>query len=163
MARGRQQREGCKHSTAAQCLPLCASGRGCIALLCKGMLGLAVLLGCLAARESLRESQLQAPALGDLTSLSAYMVVTRQCRLAFAAQHLCVQVVGSSSGIWWQLGAASRDVSVNRMQAAEFWELGLEPLAVSAISGSGTGEMMERLAQVCGAHASNTFRMTTCC
>ncbi len=30
-------------------------------------------------------------------------------------------------------------------QVAEFWGLGLEPLAVSAISGSGTGELMERL------------------
>lgn len=32
------------------------------------------------------------------------------------------------------------------LQAAEFWGTGLEPFAVSAISGSGTGELMERLA-----------------
>ncbi|EFN51402.1 hypothetical protein CHLNCDRAFT_37436 [Chlorella variabilis] len=32
------------------------------------------------------------------------------------------------------------------LQAAEFWGSGLEPIAVSAISGSGTGELMERLA-----------------
>ncbi|PSC70640.1 GTPase Der [Micractinium conductrix] len=31
------------------------------------------------------------------------------------------------------------------LQAAEFWSTGLEPFAVSAISGSGTGELMERL------------------
>jgi hypothetical protein len=30
-------------------------------------------------------------------------------------------------------------------QAAEFWELGLQPHAVSAISGTGTGEMMDAL------------------
>ena len=28
---------------------------------------------------------------------------------------------------------------------SEFWELGLEPIAVSAISGTGTGELMEQL------------------
>lgn len=31
------------------------------------------------------------------------------------------------------------------LQAAEFWGTGLEPVPVSAISGSGTGELMERL------------------
>ncbi|KAK9916427.1 hypothetical protein WJX75_002446 [Coccomyxa subellipsoidea] len=31
------------------------------------------------------------------------------------------------------------------MQVSEFWELGLEPIAVSAISGTGTGELMEQL------------------
>ena len=31
------------------------------------------------------------------------------------------------------------------MQVADFWELGLEPIAVSAISGTGTGDLMEQL------------------
>lgn len=31
------------------------------------------------------------------------------------------------------------------MQAAEFWSLGHEPLPVSAISGTGTGEMLDKL------------------
>lgn len=31
------------------------------------------------------------------------------------------------------------------LQAAEFWELGLEPFPVSAISGTGTGEMLDKL------------------
>lgn len=31
------------------------------------------------------------------------------------------------------------------IQAADFWALGLEPIALSAISGSGTGELMEQL------------------
>ena len=31
------------------------------------------------------------------------------------------------------------------LQAADFWNLGLEPIAVSAISGSGTGDLMEQL------------------
>lgn len=31
------------------------------------------------------------------------------------------------------------------LQAADFWQLGLEPLPVSAISGSGTGDMMDAL------------------
>jgi GTP-binding protein len=31
------------------------------------------------------------------------------------------------------------------MQASEFWSLGLEPIPVSAISGTGTGDLMERL------------------
>jgi GTP-binding protein len=30
-------------------------------------------------------------------------------------------------------------------QAAEFWELGLEPFPISAISGTGTGEMLDQL------------------
>lgn len=34
------------------------------------------------------------------------------------------------------------------IQAAQFWEWGLEPLAISAISGTGTGEMMERILDV---------------
>lgn len=34
------------------------------------------------------------------------------------------------------------------LQAASFWNYGLEPLAVSAISGVGTGLMMERLVEV---------------
>lgn len=33
-------------------------------------------------------------------------------------------------------------------QAAHFWAYGHEPLPVSAISGTGTGEMMERLVSV---------------
>ena len=31
------------------------------------------------------------------------------------------------------------------IQAAEFWGLGLHPIPLSAISGTGTGELMERL------------------
>ena len=31
------------------------------------------------------------------------------------------------------------------LQVADFWELGLEPIAVSAISGTGTGDLMEQL------------------
>jgi GTP-binding protein len=31
------------------------------------------------------------------------------------------------------------------VQAAEFWKLGLEPIAVSAISGTGTGDLMEQV------------------
>ena len=31
------------------------------------------------------------------------------------------------------------------MQAAEFWQTGLEPIAVSAISGSGSGDMLDIL------------------
>ncbi len=31
------------------------------------------------------------------------------------------------------------------LQVAEFWELGLDPIAVSAISGTGTGDLMEQL------------------
>ena len=30
-------------------------------------------------------------------------------------------------------------------QIADFWQLGLEPIAVSAISGTGTGDLMEQL------------------
>ena len=35
---------------------------------------------------------------------------------------------------------------VDRLQTAEFWQTGLEPIAVSAISGSGTGELLDTLA-----------------
>ena len=31
------------------------------------------------------------------------------------------------------------------MQAADFWALGLEPIALSAISGSGSGDLLDRL------------------
>lgn len=33
------------------------------------------------------------------------------------------------------------------LQAAEFWELGLEPLPISAISGTGTGELLDALVE----------------
>ena len=33
--------------------------------------------------------------------------------------------------------------------AAQFWGYGMEPLAVSAISGTGTGDLMERILEVC--------------
>jgi len=35
-------------------------------------------------------------------------------------------------------------------QASEFWELGLEPIPISAITGSGTGEMLDALVKVSG-------------
>jgi GTPase len=38
--------------------------------------------------------------------------------------------------------------TVGEVQAAEFWGYGHEPLAVSAISGSGTGDLMERITGV---------------
>jgi len=31
------------------------------------------------------------------------------------------------------------------VQAADFWALGLEPVAVSAISGTGSGDLLDRL------------------
>ena len=31
------------------------------------------------------------------------------------------------------------------IQVADFWQLGLDPIAVSAISGTGTGDLMEQL------------------
>lgn len=31
------------------------------------------------------------------------------------------------------------------VQAADFWALGLEPIALSAISGSGSGDLLDRL------------------
>lgn len=37
------------------------------------------------------------------------------------------------------------NVQKAEMQAAPFWEMGLEPLAVSAISGSGTGDLLDGL------------------
>ena len=38
------------------------------------------------------------------------------------------------------------NVAVADQQAADFWALGLEPIAVSAISGSGTGDLLDHLA-----------------
>lgn len=35
--------------------------------------------------------------------------------------------------------------SSDDLQAAEFWNTGLEPIAVSAISGTGTGDLMDRI------------------
>jgi GTPase len=43
------------------------------------------------------------------------------------------------------------------LQAASFWNYGHEPLAVSAISGVGTGLMMERLIAVCYAPPVTEF------
>ena len=34
------------------------------------------------------------------------------------------------------------------MQAAEFWAMGIEPLAVSAISGLGSGDLMDNLVKL---------------
>jgi hypothetical protein len=36
-------------------------------------------------------------------------------------------------------------VSADVLQAAEFWELGLEPHPISAISGTGTGELLDAM------------------
>jgi GTP-binding protein len=36
-------------------------------------------------------------------------------------------------------------LSLASLQAAEFWALGLEPIAVSAISGSGSGDLLDTL------------------
>ena len=33
-------------------------------------------------------------------------------------------------------------------QAADFWELGHQPIAISAISGTGTGDLMDALMEV---------------
>ncbi len=38
------------------------------------------------------------------------------------------------------------NAAVADQQAADFWALGLEPIAVSAISGSGTGDLLDHLA-----------------
>ena len=38
--------------------------------------------------------------------------------------------------------------------AAQFWGYGLEPLAVSAISGTGTGDLMERIMEVRRGHGA---------
>lgn len=38
--------------------------------------------------------------------------------------------------------------TIGEVQAAQFWGYSHEPLAVSAISGSGTGELMERIVEV---------------
>ena len=37
------------------------------------------------------------------------------------------------------------NAAVADQQAADFWALGLEPIAVSAISGSGTGDLLDHL------------------
>ena len=34
---------------------------------------------------------------------------------------------------------------MSSLQVADFWQLGLDPIAVSAISGTGTGDLMEQL------------------
>ena len=47
------------------------------------------------------------------------------------------------------------------LQAASFWNYGLEPLAVSAISGVGTGMMMERLVEVRALDCHTTVRAST--
>lgn len=50
------------------------------------------------------------------------------------------------------------------VQAAQFWEWGLEPLAISAISGTGTGEMMERILKVrCTARSSTRWTLQWLC
>ena len=41
--------------------------------------------------------------------------------------------------------AGSQLCAVTCAQVSEFWSLGLEPIAVSAISGTGTGDLMEQL------------------
>ncbi len=41
--------------------------------------------------------------------------------------------------------APTLDCPIFCPQASEFWELGIEPMPVSAISGTGTGEMLDAL------------------
>lgn len=45
------------------------------------------------------------------------------------------------------------------LQAASFWNYGLQPLAVSAISGAGTGLLMERLIEVCCCAKRRSFML----
>ena len=43
------------------------------------------------------------------------------------------------------VAGSHRQVGLGCMQAADFWALGLEPIALSAISGSGSGDLLDRL------------------
>ena len=59
---------------------------------------------------------------------------------------------GASTGWCWATPQVSlavnkcENAAVADQQAADFWALGLEPIAVSAISGSGTGDLLDHLA-----------------
>lgn len=46
-------------------------------------------------------------------------------------------------GIW--IAGSPRQTGLCCVQAADFWALGLEPIALSAISGSGSGDLLDRL------------------
>lgn len=66
----------------------------------------------------------------------------RSSSLPAAAHAVVVQRAGAS---WGLPGRRLTTAPRTPTQAAEFWELGLQPHAVSAISGTGTGEMMDAL------------------
>lgn len=90
--------------------------------------------------------------------------IERQAAAGVAEAHTVVLVVDGQAGVqpgdeeilgWLRTRHPDKKVllAVNKCEssqrsaimASEFWELGLEPLPVSAISGSGTGELLDAL------------------
>ncbi|KAF6250889.1 P-loop containing nucleoside triphosphate hydrolase protein [Scenedesmus sp. NREL 46B-D3] len=106
----------------------------------------------------------QAAAMASISAEGLPQAIERQAAAGVAEADSVVLVVDGQSGLhpsdeevlsWLRQHHPGKPVvlAVNKCesttqgptQAAEFWELGLEPFPVSAISGTGTGEMLDKL------------------
>eukprot|EP00775_Hariotina_reticulata_P007231 gene7231-7444_t len=76
----------------------------------------------------------QAAAMASISAQGLPQAIERQAAAGVAEADSIVLVVDGQAGL-----------HPSDEEAAEFWELGLEPFPVSAISGTGTGEMLDKL------------------
>ncbi|KAI8466297.1 MAG: P-loop containing nucleoside triphosphate hydrolase protein [Monoraphidium minutum] len=107
-------------------------------------------------------SELQEAAMRSISAEGLPAAIERQAAAGVTEADSIVLMVDGQSGLqpgdeeildWLRHNHPAKPVvlAVNKcesstkadLQAAEFWELGLQPHAVSAISGSGTGELMD--------------------
>lgn len=71
------------------------------------------------------------------------------CHEAFCTAHMCrsgdFDIIGRGIDCSAGVVGSHRELMPGSVQAADFWALGLEPMALSAISGSGSGDLLDRL------------------
>lgn len=108
--------------------------------------------------------EVQKQAIKDISAEGLPLAIERQAAAGVAEADSLVLLVDGMEGLqagdreilqWLRQNHPTKKVvlAVNKcessakadLMASEFWELGLEPLAVSAISGTGTGEMLDAL------------------
>ncbi|KAG1670817.1 hypothetical protein FOA52_003408 [Chlamydomonas sp. UWO 241] len=121
--------------------------------------------GLMSDATRLLDPEVQAAAMLDISEAGLPAAIERQAAAGIAEADVILLTVDGQMGLqpgdreivaWLRKAHPSKRLlcAVNKcdtparadLMASEFWELGLEPLPVSAISGSGTGEMLDALA-----------------
>lgn len=110
------------------------------------------------------EAEISAAAMHSISAEGLPEAIERQAAAGVAEADCIVLVMDGQTGLtatdeeivsWLRRSHPKKPVmlAINKcetpqkadIQAADFWNLGLEPIAVSAISGSGTGDLMDQL------------------